>query len=50
MVALAAISVSGCTSAAAPQKPAARHVFVIVMENKSPQEASSWLNIHLSLG
>jgi phosphatidylinositol-3-phosphatase len=41
MVALAAISVSGCSSAAAPQKPAARHVFVIVMENKSPQEALS---------
>jgi phosphatidylinositol-3-phosphatase len=41
MVGIAVISASGCASSTAPQKAAARHVFVIVMENKSPQEALS---------
>ncbi|MHB8589509.1 MAG: alkaline phosphatase family protein [Candidatus Dormibacteraceae bacterium] len=39
-IALAAMFLSGCASSTAPPKPS-RHVFVIVMENKSPEEALS---------
>jgi phosphatidylinositol-3-phosphatase len=40
-IALATICLTSCASSTAPIKAAARHVFVIVMENKSPQEALS---------
>jgi hypothetical protein len=36
-----AILVSGCAGSAAAPKPVPRHVFVIVMENKTPAEALS---------
>jgi phosphatidylinositol-3-phosphatase len=39
LVGLAGALLSGCTSPGAPPATAARHVFVIVMENKSPAEA-----------
>jgi phosphatidylinositol-3-phosphatase len=38
-VALSAVLATGCTGTAAPPAAGARHVFVIVMENKSPDEA-----------
>jgi phosphatidylinositol-3-phosphatase len=40
-IALATICLSSCAGSPAPSKSATRHVFVIVMENKSPQEALS---------
>jgi phosphatidylinositol-3-phosphatase len=40
-MALATMLLSSCGGSPASARPAARHVFVIVMENKSPQEALS---------